>query len=442
MSNPSMQKWFAELRARPLEALIGISVFILGALGVAVKDVSSSVLALLFLIGLFYAGTWKRSWQMLSGNERWLLVGLLLFALSGFLSWFNAADSYEYVKQMGRYLRFAAAVPVYLYLRGRPVDLSGWLLAGVALSGYVYLVLALHGHSLNPDLPASSGYHHITFGDAAMLNAGIIGAMLVSMSLSRPMRVLLIGSMLCALYASVLSQARGAWIVVPVYLLLFGFYGVRFGEVKKRVLALALLLLFALLAVSPAKDVLVKRYDEAVMDVSQFVSGERYDTSIGGRLAMWDVAIDVWLENPLIGTGLGDYDEDLMRYQQSGRYTSIDVHGSVHNVFLQALTTTGLVGFVISLLVIILLPLRLFASAGGWRHPLALAGSVLTVSYALFGLSESWILRAPVVSMYVVYMAVLATAFLQTGTGNRGNTAEAGDSTPGRSRPKGKAGEL
>ena len=411
----SIQQCFAELRARPLDALVCVCVFAVGALGVAVKDVTSSTLALLFLISLYHVGSWKRDWKTLAANERYMLIGLLLFALSGFLSWFNNVDHVEYVKQMGRYLRFASAVPVYLYLRGRSLDLSGWLLAGVAVSGFVYLGFALHSYFINPDIPAASGYHHITFGDATMMNAGVIAAMLVSMRFSSWVRYLLVASMVCALYAAVLSEARGAWIAMPVYLVMLGVYAVRVGGIKQWVVALALFAIVA--ALSPTTDVMVKRYQEARQDISEFVSGKQYDTSIGGRLAMWDVAFDVWRQNPLLGTGLGDYDNDLVRYQQAGRYTTIDVHGSVHNIYIQTLSTTGLVGFVASLLAIILLPLRLLMSAPGWSHPLALAGIVLVVSYALFGLSESWILRAPVVSLYMVYMVILATPLGRFKTG-------------------------
>jgi O-antigen ligase len=416
MLKSSIQKCFTELRARPLDALVCVCVFTVGAVGVSVKDVTSSTLALLFLISLYHVGTWKRDWKRLSAVEHYLLVGLLLYTLSGFLSWFNNADHYEYIKQMGRYLRFAAAVPVYLYLRGRSFELSGWLLAGVAVSGFVYLAFALHSYYINPDLPAASGYHHITFGDAVTMNAGLIAAMLVSMRFSPWLRYLLIASMLCALYASILSEARGAWIAIPVYMVMLGIYAVRIGGIKTRVIALVLFLVLA--ALSPVNDVMVKRYNEATQEISEFFTGKQFDTSIGGRLAMWDVAFDVWRKNPLLGTGLGDYDNDLVRYQQAGRYTSIDVHGSVHNIYIQTLSTTGLVGFVASLLAIILLPLRMLMSRESWRHPLALAGIVLVVSYALFGLSESWILRAPVVSLYMVYMVILASSLVQTSAGS------------------------
>jgi O-antigen ligase len=90
----------------------------------------------------------------------------------------------------------------------------------------------------------------------------------------------------------------------------------------------------------------------------------------------------------------------------------------VHNIFIQTLSTTGLIGFVASLFALILLPLRLFMSRENRSHPLALAGTVLVVSYALFGLSESWILRAPVVSLYMVYMVILASSMIQTNNGS------------------------
>ena len=42
--------------------------------------------------------------------------------------------------------------------------------------------------------------------------------------------------------------------------------------------------------------------------------------------------------------------------------------------------------------------------------PAGLGGLMAIVAYAVFGLTESWILRAPVVSIYLIYLVTLSAA--------------------------------
>jgi O-antigen ligase len=125
---------------------------------------------------------------------------------------------------------------------------------------------------------------------------------------------------------------------------------------------------------------------------------------------MWDVAISVWKEHPVIGTGPGDFDEDLQATQAKGIYSKIDVHSSVHNIYLQALVTTGMFGFLVLCFSLIILPFWLFYRANRGRINVAALGGMITITaFAIFGLSESWILRSPVVAVYLLYFVVLTT---------------------------------
>lgn len=58
-----------------------------------------------------------------------------------------------------------------------------------------------------------------------------------------------------------------------------------------------------------------------------------------GRFDLWKQAIDIWLESPVFGSGMSSFYD---------RY-----HGAVHNSYLQVLAETGLVGFLLYLMVIV-----------------------------------------------------------------------------------------
>ena len=96
-------------------------------------------------------------WQSLRPIEKAILLGFVAYAISGFLSYFNVDDTYEYVKQAGRYLRFVFIVPVALAILYSDFDFRKYLLAGIVLSGPANLYFALTSINANPGLPAQ-GY--------------------------------------------------------------------------------------------------------------------------------------------------------------------------------------------------------------------------------------------------------------------------------------------
>lgn len=379
---------------------------------------ASTALALLFIASLFQVHRWAQYWKAISRIERSVLIGFALFALSGFVSYPNVEDTHEFVRHMGRYIRFLLILPVYLILSRPEYRLYRYLLAGAVLSGPLYLVLAFISVSQHPEFPASWQYHHIVFGAAAMLNAIFMITVLATAKTSHAMKAILVVSIFCAVYASIMSTARGAWIALPACFALLLYITVRSGDIKLKTLLLSLLMLVVLVAVSPLTDLIERRYDQAVSEVERFVSGEEFDTSVGGRLAMWHVALNVWKTHPIIGTGPGDFDEDLRASQESGLYTNIDVHANIHNIYLQGLATTGIVGIIALCAGLLLIPFISFLRSISARADVAsLAGVMTIVAFAVFGLTESWILRAPLLSLYLVYVITL----MQTVSANQTN---------------------
>ncbi|MGB5396214.1 MAG: O-antigen ligase family protein [Gammaproteobacteria bacterium] len=402
-----MRTLLSKAAQNPPQQIMGLCVFMVVASGAALQNVASTSLAVMFILSLFYVRDWVAAWKSLEMAEKMVFIGFALYTLTALLSWVNANDTDEFIKQFGRYLRFTLIIPVYLVMRHKNMDVSRYLLAGVVLSGFIYLGIALNNLYLNPGQPAAGHYHHITFGDGAMLSVGVMSVMLLMPQWKLVYRFVIGISMLCALYAAFMSQARGAWIVLPVYLLLFIVYNAASHKSAMLKLAVAGAALGALVMLTPAGNTIEKRYNEAVTEVSQFFSGERVNTSIGNRLSMWAIAYEVWVEHPIIGSGLGDFEEDMVYYQGMGKYPEADVYGSTHNIFVQALAGTGVIGLVALGYALVIAPLMLFLGYEGSQKPYAEMGVLIIASYIVFGLSESWILRAPTISIYLAYVIAL-----------------------------------
>lgn len=383
-------------------------VLLVAAFGAVVKDVASTVFLIFIIMSMFYIRQWPQTWRGLAVVERLFLSGLLLYMATGLLSYINVTDEYEYIKQLGRYLRFVLIIPVYLLFIHNKLDLTRFLIAGVSLSGPIYLLFAAITIHNNQGLPGQGYYHHILFGDAAMLNALLMMVFLVTRRLSLTVKSLIFVSMVCAFYAAILSTARGAWLAAPVIILLLVLFTLKAGAIRPKQLVVAGTVLLIAIIITPAKDVIQERYEEAVDEVSLFYSGEKFATSVGGRLAMWDVAFKVWGAHPLVGTGLGDYDDELKEYQKNGIYQAIEVHDSPHNIYLHVLVSTGILGFVVFVAVFIVLPLIYLYKTGSESNQLErLSGVVLIVAVMIFGLTETWILRAPFIAIFAIYLVAL-----------------------------------
>ena len=405
-----IKDWTYEVCSRPLELIIGMSIFVAAGGGGALRHVASASTAVLLITSLVYMRSWASIWQQRNTEERFMLFAFALYFFSAVLSYYNVNDGGEYVKHLDRYFRFLVIIPIYLLLSKADLKLFPYLLAGGIVSGPVYLGAALMSLVDNPDVNASGAYHHITFGDMAMLGALFLITVLVMRKSSWTMKMILVISIICLLYSSVLSQARGAWLALPLCLILLVPVAVRSGKLKFKTLAIILVLVTTAIAVSPAKNIISSRVQIAVQEMELFQSDENHFSSVGSCIAMWHVALNVWQKHPLIGTGPGDYDLEFKASQANGLYTKNQIHTSTHSIYFQALATTGGVGFVILLVALFLAPFRFFYRIN--RQSLnvtAVSGMVALTAFAVFGLTEAWTLRSPVVSMYLIYFVTLAT---------------------------------
>ncbi|MCK5394796.1 MAG: O-antigen ligase family protein, partial [Gammaproteobacteria bacterium] len=241
-----------------------------------------------------------------------------------------------------------------------------------------------------------------------------MASVLVVKDLSNTMKSVLVISILCLLYASILSQARGAWLALPFGTLLLMIVAVKHGRIKLRTIAIAFVVVLTLIILSPAKDILSSRIQKAVYEIELYQSGENARSSVGSRLAMWHVAINVWKKYPILGTGPGDYREEFIASQEQGLYADVALHTSTHNIFFQALSTTGAIGFIILSMALFILPFRLFYRQYKRKMCVAsVSGMVMLTSFAVFGLTESWTLRSPAISVYLLYFVTLATVIFQ-----------------------------
>ena len=167
---------------------------------------------------------------------------------------------------------------------------------------------------------------------------------------------------------------------------------------KKRLIgvaALTVLTVALLLSSSFVQD----RIRLAVNEVRDYQHGNKV-SSVGARLYMWDGAVRIFLENPIVGVGTGGYKNAMMKYKDD---PSLEDPVHPHNSFLYLASSFGVVGLSAFLWLIAVFLLK------GWRARHGIAGySVLTFGLVLLigGLTDTQFLSLATGAMFALLIGL------------------------------------
>jgi putative inorganic carbon (hco3(-)) transporter len=142
-------------------------------------------------------------------------------------------------------------------------------------------------------------------------------------------------------FAVIFTFSRGAIVAVGVVLIALLWHRRVLMLGVGVALALALVLAFEYLPGG-----YFDRLDAAMRDVASMLKGEGYitDLAVAGRLAEMLAAIHLFLENPILGVGYGQFE---ILYQDTARNFGLMARGSdrqAHSLYLEILAERGVVG--------------------------------------------------------------------------------------------------
>ena len=136
----------------------------------------------------------------------------------------------------------------------------------------------------------------------------------------------------------VLSESRGVWIS-----LFAACVAVLFFYKRRKALIFALFLIAIFIPLLSVSGTLRQR---TVSIVTSFYT-EDAKGSTGNRLELMKGALLIFKEQPLHGTGYGDFQSDIKELVAEKILQDIPATVHAHNIFFQALATRGVIGFVI-----------------------------------------------------------------------------------------------
>jgi O-antigen ligase len=196
-----------------------------------------------------------------------------------------------------------------------------------------------------------------------------------------------------------LSTSRTAWLGALCSGSVFLYYLVN----KKRTFfLLSAFLLACCISVYFISDIVHARIDQVYL----FLSGKP-DISLGARFIMWKASLSMFLSNPLVGVGTGDYKSTIASFVASGQYPDIlGKYNQPHNMYLFALATNGIIGLS-ALLFIFYRTLRytqkLFHNQEKFYGFLALT---VSVHFMIAGLTESLLNIHVLISSFALLMGI------------------------------------
>lgn len=240
-------------------------------------------------------------------------------------------------------------------------------------------------------------------------------------------RLVMAVGVVLGLVGSVLSQSRGGWVALALIfpalaLVLRPYIGWRQFAAGTAALLCALSVL-----VFVQRHGLEERLDMAVTEAQQFEQKGDAVSSVGQRLAHWQLAWDMGLARPLLGWGKSGYDAEKKRQVNAGQaHPFLLEFAHVHNEVLDLFAKHGLLG-VLALLLFYGVPLALFwptrarvmvpATNGGMqldRTALALhlVGWTVPVAYIAFGLTQVFFAHNSG-NVFYLFMVMLVHSCLQ-----------------------------
>ena len=308
--------------------------------------------------------------------------------------------------------RFLFAVPIFLVLRNMDSKLLGIIQYGFPAGAIlIFIIIWMSGQHTE----ARSYFNiHIHLGDLALM-LGFLS--IFSINWTQKDSPLLAGikalGLVAGLYVSLVSGARGGWAAIPVFFLVWILTTSKFkhGVITRLSIAAIVMVLVAIVSYLTVNTVHI-RLDAAISDLTT----TNPDTSLGIRFQLWKAAIQLFMQNPILGVGADGFGRAMDMLSDSGLLTKLAADigkGEVHSYYFAILARFGIVG-VISTLLLFGIPLRLFYRALSSHHDsqrvAARMGLTLVLGFIVFCVSVEMFNLKMVATFYGVTLAVLLAA--------------------------------
>jgi O-antigen ligase len=410
---------FKSVFKQPAPAAFVVLFFLLPIGAATVRHWSTTIAYGLILLGVFLC--WKKPYT-LDKFEKGVIVGFLVFLAVALLSFVNSTDMHLGLKRLGKLVGILGFIPIYLATRRFRLNLSTAFFTGLMLAGPTNMVVALYQTALVGSERAVGAYNPILLSTIAVIAILVGAAALVTNAIDRKYLFPVILSVLCSFYVCILSGSKTSWFTLLLLLPLFGWFVWKRRSSKRIVIiGVSTGVCFMAILLATAGSV-QQRMEHFMIGVEDSMEGNTEDLTVGIRIRMWKVALDVWSEHPVFGTGLGDYYVETKNRQENQEVKFTAVPSKAHSIYLESLAVSGIVGLLAMLGALFFLPLRFYRHC--WKEAAdtkelfpVLSGILCLAVFAFLGVTQSWLSRN-----YQIIPFVMCQVAFMTACKNRGPT--------------------
>jgi len=370
-----------------LNRIVCLLVFLFPVAAMSIRGWNAYIFSILVFISLV---TVFKPREPLMPEEKtlfWIFTSaFLVFEISSLVNgWDNNST-----KALGVEIIFLLAMPLYILVR-RSRNAGLYLIWGVILGSFVlagqttYEVYYLN-HSRGEGV-----YSPIIYGSFGVMYAFLILSA-HKLITPKPIFYLLVASSIpLALYASALAGSRGAYVAVPVLIVVI--IAMQYRNWKGGVFILFSIILIT--TIYNSSSFVQNRVNSATNNFTNYlksadtVNSRAGGTSTGVRLEMWKTSLLIFKDNPAFGVGRNHYKERSKSYVEQGIVNRhVSDHGQAHSVYFDFLASNGFLGFVMILLVLFY-PAYLFITRYNDSGGTGVIGVIFITSYAIFSLFET-----------------------------------------------------
>jgi len=392
---------------------VNILILIFPIVFISFQVLGDLVLFILAMIGIFISISRRLSPFNIKEIKvfSYLTLGYFTAVCSSVIYSGQAAELAHYIPRDLHFL-FAPFIALALYKAeiNRDYLIVGAKISLLILGGIIIFYFPNRFYSI-------SGFDYGSGRNTGFMNAGVFGNLSVmlffivlSFSQHEPLKhkVFSFIALLFGFLAILGSGTRGAWLS---FLFLLGIYlYFVFKQQKKlfnRSKIFIVLIIVGFISVVSINQSINDRVSLAYVQVTNFLAGDEAPTSVGIRLGMYTKAIENIEDVPFF-SGHGYRTSNItLFFNDSSRMGKIGVgFNHLHNAYLTNYYNGGIL-LLGALLLVLFVPLILFLKANSLNraNPVFIAGALLTVGYASFGMVNILLGDTYMNGFYVFFLA-------------------------------------
>lgn len=389
---------------------VNVLIFIFPIVINSVKVAGDIVLFILAMMGIFIAISQKLSPFIIKEIKvfSYLTISYFIAVCLSVLFSGKVTELAHYIPR-DFYFLFAPFIALAFYKAEINVN---YLLAGVKVGLIVLGIIIINQWS--PGIYRPSGVMQpVVFANLAVSMFFVVFVFFQHESFKNKIFTLL--SLLSGFTVIAASGTRGAWLSL---LLLLGVY--LYFLYKQKTKSSKILKIIAVLIIASALSVeslnqsglnqsVSSRVLLAYSETSNWLSGDKTSNTVGLRLEMYKVAIDNIKDVPFFGHGYRTSNSVLFKNASTSMEEDAIGFNHLHNAYLTNYFNGGVV-LLSALLLLLFVPLRIFIKANSQnrKKPVFIAGALLTVGYASYGMVNILLGDIFMNAFYVFFLAIFS----------------------------------